>query len=151
MQRIASENLVIECPIDEVFHYISNMENFASWFPSVKSILSKDEAPLGEVGKIYLEQVSAPFKGDVTIPITVVTCRPNVMFQTHGDYPPLMPQMTISLKNTPSSATFIDWSMASRNDKLAFRMTMLPLARIVMKKRAKVGLANLKSLLERKA
>lgn len=150
MQPIAHEAIDIDRPIEEVFAFVSNMENFGRWFPGVLSIVSKDDAPHGAIGKVYLERVRLPFKGESLIPVEVVACEAGELFQTQGAFPPLMPQMTVRCSRTEGGGARVDWRMESRNDGLLFRMTLLPVIRGALRKRAAIGVRALKELLEQK-
>jgi carbon monoxide dehydrogenase subunit G len=151
MQPIATFELDVECSIETAFQFLSNMENFGTWFPEVISIVAKDKVPHRKVGKVYLEQVKVPLKGEVSIPIAVANCQPNTMFQTQGAYPPVLPQMTVKLHSKSDTVTHIHWTMVSRNNGLLFRFTLLPLVRAMMRKRARLAKENLNTHLQQLA
>ncbi|MGJ8529968.1 SRPBCC family protein [Maritalea sp.] len=151
MQSIASFDLEVERTPTEVFDFISNMENFGEWFPGVVSIVSKDQMAHQKVGKVYFESVQEPFKGKVTIPITVVACQPNEMFQTQGEYPPLWPQMTVELTKIDKGCTRISWAMESRNDNIFFRFTLLLIVKRIMRKRAQIAKIELQAIFDKSA
>lgn len=148
MRLIASMNLTVDRPIAEVFDYVSDMENFGDWFPGVISVASKDETAHRQVGKVYIEKVRKPLGGEVDIPLAVVSCKMNEEFQTEGKYPPIWPRMTVRFAKTPDDATRISWRMESRNDGLWFRLTLLPLVRRIMHRRAGIASRRLKAVLE---
>ena len=63
-------------------------------------------------------------------------------------YSLLMPRMEIRFSHIDAGRCTVDWRMYSRNDSLLARVTVVPLAGSVMRKRAAAGLARLKKLLE---
>jgi len=148
MPKLADMELVTACPEGAAFRYLCNMENFGAWFPGVLSITSPDATPHGQVGKTYHERVRMPFRGEVTIPLTVTTCEEGRLFRTQGALRPLLPEMTITLCPTDGARTRIAWRMDSRNESALFRVTLLPLARRVMARRAGVARERLRARLE---
>lgn len=147
MNLIATKTISINKNPHEVFDYISNMENFARWFPEVISIEASDELAHGSVGKRYQEIVKVPLKGNQKIELKVVKSNKPTQFCTEGKFLPLLPRMEIQLKGSEAN-TDITWSMFSRNNHFLFKILMLPLIKPVIQKRANMGLGTLKKLLE---
>lgn len=140
---VAEFSATVPKPIEEVFEFLSNMENFGLWFPAVVQIQAADDRPPATVGKHYLETVAVPLKGEQQIVITVVEAQNPTRFVTEGNFAPLLPRMTITLVSQAEQCTKVHWQMQSRNHSLAFRMLLLPLVRAVMSKRAAVGARGL--------
>ena len=66
-----TENRVsIACNVGSAFAYVTNMENFAQWFPNVRSVVSADTQPHATLGKQYVEVVSTP-RGEQKISLRV--------------------------------------------------------------------------------
>lgn len=149
MHLLAEENISINRNVSVVFDYVTNMERFGDWFPGVLAIESANNGSHGEVGKEYLETVSVPLRGKRKVRIVVRDLRQNAFFATEGKLPPLMPRMEVVFSRGNADACNVTWRMFSRNSGWLFRLTLLPLARRVMKKRAKAGMKKLKEKLER--
>ena len=145
---LVKKKIEIERPINEVYDFATNMENFGSWFPEVIKIESHNNLDHGVVGKKYLETVKDPFKGEIQIVLEVKKADSCSSFVTEGDYPPLLPKMTIQFLETSKGSTELSWAMESRSKSFLIRISMIQLAKIIMRKRAKKGVLNLKNLLE---
>ena len=150
MILLASESILISTVIDDTFNYVIDLEHFGDWFPGVESIASIDDKPCDFIGKTYKEQVKMPVAGTLDVLIKVVNISPNKYIITEGNLTPLLPRMTITVESK-QSGTHVAWQMESRNPSRFFQYTLLPFAKIVLTKRVKSGLIQLKSLLENKA
>lgn len=148
MTLLVKNKILIEQSIDKVYEYVTDMENFGDWFPGVIKITSQNKLKHGEVGKKYLETVKDPFRGKVEILIEVKKALTNSYFVTEGEYPPLLPKMSVQFSGKQNNSTEISWSMESRSNNMLIQILIIPLARIIMKKRAKSGIINLKRKLE---
>lgn len=148
MYLIAEDSVSIDRGNAEVFHYVSNLENFGNWFPGVISIASGNDLRHGEIGKQYMETVAIPFRGKRGITIAVVKSEMNRFIATEGLFPPVMPRMEIELKDADDGSCHVVWRMYSRNQGMLFRIMLLPLAKLVMQKRARLGVKRLKQILE---
>jgi len=150
MQQLVSESILINREAEEVFDYLSNMENFKSWFQGVVAIESQDETSHGQVGKVYLETVKVPLRGERKIQLLVVeSVRPH-KFVTEGMFPPLLPRMEVLIEAQGKSSA-VQWSMYSRSESWLFKLLVLPFAKSVISKRAKQSLGVLKSKLDHTA
>jgi carbon monoxide dehydrogenase subunit G len=146
---ILTENKIdINRSISEVFKFVVNMENYGKWFPKVIEIKSENNLEHGVVGKKYIEIVKDPFKGNVQIIIEVKKIEKDTLFITEGDYAPLLPKMSVHFTKTANGGTTLTWSMASRTENVFIRIFLIPIAKIVMRTRAKIGIINLKKILE---
>lgn len=148
MHLLAEEDAVINRPVTDVYNYATNMELFGTWFPGVKSIKSTNGHEHGQAGKEYLETVQVPFQGTKEILLTVIESEMNRFFATEGKFPPLYPRMEIIFSHAGFNACRITWRMYSRSTRLIVRLLLLPFARRLMSKRAKVGIMNLKKIIE---
>ena len=148
MPKIAERTIEIKNNIDSVFSYVVNMENFGKWFPKVIDIRAENNLAHGQIGKKYMELVKDPIKGNVQMTIEVKESKKNSLFVTHGSYAPLLPQMTVKFSESSPNTTLVHWRMASRNENIVFRLLALPLARIIIGPRTRIGLNNLKYNLE---
>lgn len=146
---ILTENKIeIDRQVNEVYDYVTNMENFGNWFPEVINIQSHNNLDHGVIGKKYLETVKDPLKGKVKIVIEVKQAKANSSFVTEGEYAPLLPKMIVKFAETKNGGTALAWAMESRSKNLFIRIFMIPFAKSVMKKRGKIGVLNLKKILE---
>lgn len=60
-----------------------------------------------------------------------------------------MPRMEVVIADSGENEISLQWSMYSRSDSMAVKILLLPLVKKTMQKRANVGSARLKRLLER--
>lgn len=148
MVLIAQTETKVNCSVNHAFSIVSNMERFGDWFPSVISINSLNDLAHGEVGKKYIETVSVPLQGKREIEIEVKESIENQSFVTEGRFPPLLPRMEVEISETAENQTNIKWCMFSRTNSQVVKMLLLPLAKSIMQKRANIGAAQLKALLE---
>lgn len=148
MKSIAKTETMIQSSAADAYSLLSNMERFGEWFPAVISITSLNDLPHGETGKKYLETVSIPLRGTRKVEITVKESVVNQRFVTEGRLPPLLPRMEISISEISESEISVRWEMFSRSNSKLVHAMLLPLARKTMQKRADIGAARLKALLE---
>lgn len=149
MHLLAEESVRIARPVSTVFDYVKDMERFGEWFPGVLSIVSSNARAHGETGKEYLETVYIPLRGKRKIKLVVREAQANRLFVTEGKLAPLMPRMEISFHSNGDDECRVTWRMFSRNESTLFRWTLLNLAKGVVRKRAAIGLGNLRQRLER--
>jgi carbon monoxide dehydrogenase subunit G len=148
MRLLAKSEAEIHSPVDEVFAYVSNLENFGAWFPGVVAIQSGNDIPHGQVGKEYLETLSLPLRGPRKVRVTVREVRPGRLFVTEGSLSPLLPRMEISFSESGSHRTHLRWRMDSRSANPVVQGLLVPLARRLMQKRADIAMRRLKQRLE---
>lgn len=147
MVLVAEQKFTIERPVDEVFSYITDMENFGQWFPGVISIRSSNDLPSGAIGKQYVESVKVPLRGHKDVTIKVVESTANHKFVTEGKLPPLMPRMEVIFKKAGDRRCEVQWRMFSCNKSHLFRLFGLPMVRSIMGQRARQGAAKIKDVL----
>lgn len=148
MHLLAQEHIHINRPATVVFDYVADMEHFGEWFPGVLAIVAAKGGPHGKVGKEYFETVVLPLRGLREIRLVVREAEAGRLFVTEGELQPLMPRMEVRFQERSGNVCELAWCMLSRNDSMLFRWTLLPLARWVVGKRARAGLARLKRHLE---
>ena len=150
MILLAEQDAQIDCPVAVAYRYVSNLERFGEWFPGVVAIQSANALEHAAVGKQYLETVRVPLRGSRQVQITVVEASPNQRLITEGALAPLWPRMDIRVDAVDDRRCTVAWRMFSRNRSALARLTIVPLARAVLRKRAEQGLQRLKSMLESK-
>lgn len=148
MYLLADAVVTIECSREKTFDYAANPENFLDWFPGVASIVASNELSAAEIGKKYLETVSVPLRGKRSAMIRVTDATAPQRLVTEGDLRPLLPRMEIQFVDAGQNTCEVRWRMLCRNSNGLAGCTVLPVAGWVMRRRAKIGLRNLKLLLE---
>lgn len=148
MYLLAEKTEDVACPVDVAYRLASNLERFGEWFPGVIAIESANQLEHATLGKEYLETVAIPLRGERKVGITVKEVEFNRLLVTESVLPPLMPRMEIRFELTGTASCRVTWRMFSRANSLLARATVIPLARSVMRKRAAVGMARLKRVLE---
>jgi hypothetical protein len=148
MYLLADAVVTVECSREKAFDYAANLENFANWFPGVVSIVASDDLSAAAIDKKYLETVSVPLRGKRSVMIRVTDATAPRRLVTEGDLRPLLPRMEMELVDAGQNACEVRWRMLSRNENGLAGCTVVPIAGWVMRRRAKIGLLNLKLLLE---
>lgn len=148
MHLLVEESIEIRCPVEQAYEYTCDLQNFAQWFPGVIQVVSQDTLDLAAPGKSYLETVALPLRGHSKVRIRVQEAQRSSIFITEGSLRPLLPRMEIRFDASGPGSTRVNWRMYSRNPSVLLRATLIPLARLVLKERARTGMANLKRRLE---
>jgi hypothetical protein len=148
MYLLADAVVTVECSRAKAFDYAANLENFVDWFPGVVSIVANDELSAAAIGKTYSEAVSVPLRGKQSVVIRVTDAAAPQRLVTEGDLRPLLPRMEMEFVGAGQNTCEVRWRMLSRNENRLAGCTVLPVAGWVMRRRAKIGLRNLKLLLE---
>ena len=138
MLQVASYVYHIQAPVHQVFAYLADLENFADWFPGVKSVNAVGEKAFLGIGKEYIEQVSVPLLGTKEVRIQVTQFKKNSLLVTEGDLQPLLPRMCIKVEQQQEQ-TRVEWSMYSRNGKRVFQLSFLPVIQKIMQSRAELA------------
>jgi polyketide cyclase/dehydrase/lipid transport protein len=148
MYLLADAVVTVECSRAKTFDYAANLENFGDWFPRVVSIVASDELSAAAVGKRYSETLSVPLRGKRSVMIRVTDAMAPQRLVTEGDLRPVLPRMEMEFVDVGQNTCEVRWRMLSRNENRLAGCTVLPVAGWVMRRRAKIGLLNLKLLLE---
>jgi len=148
MYLLAEQRATIDCTASSAYAYATDLEHFADWFPGVLAIHAADGQPAGSIGKTYLERVRIPLRGEREIRVTVVDAERDRRFATESPFRPLLPRMEMQFDADGEHRCQLRWRMFSRNRSAVARMTVLPLARAVLRRRAAQGIAALKQQLE---
>lgn len=147
MIELATASVTIAAPINIVFKYLSNMENYGQWFPGVISMNSGNNLAHGVVGKTYLETISMP-NGNSELEIIVDKCEANQLFQTKGNLPEVLPQMTLKFSATEEENCHVELHYHSRNFELTSKSQLIIALRNNLSTRASKGVVTLKNILE---
>lgn len=150
MHLLAESTTEIACPVSVAYQYATNLERFGEWFPGVVAIEAANALPHAEPGKEYLETVEVPFRGRRKIKLAVREAELDQWLVTEGAFAPLLPRMHMRFIALTATSCQVQWQMFSRNTSVLAKLTIIPLARGVMRQRAAAGLAELKKRLESK-
>ncbi len=132
-------------PVEAVFAFVSNHQNYALWFPGVIGIRSDDSLPHGTVGKTYRETIRLPPGREKCIAIPVVESVPPARFVTEGRFPPLHPRMEMTLERSADGGTSLRWCFMSRNRSRLGRMLIGLAIRPMLRKRSRIAARQLSS------
>jgi len=147
MIELAKTSGIINVPINDVFRYVSNMENYGHWFPGVVAIKSKNDLMHGTVGKTYAETLSLP-EGECELIIEVVQCENNRVFLTKGDLAGVLPQMTVTFASNEKNNCHITLQYHSRDSSLTSKSDIVISLKEDLKERAEKAITSLKEILE---
>ena len=145
---LIDETIIIDRPIEQVFAFVANHENYALWFPDVISITSKTSEPHGTVGKVYSEIIRLPTGQKRHISIPVVESNPPFKMATEGEFAPLHPRMEYQLAALGDTQTELRWLFTSRATSSLGRILVRLLAGKLMATHAKAARPRLKACLE---
>ena len=145
---LVDATLSINRPIETVFAFLSNHENYVRWFPGVVSIESANSHPHGAIGKTYHETLRLPTGRNRIITIEVVDSRPAELFVMEGRFPPLHPRTEIRLSSKSGGETVLNWRFFSRSQSAIGRSLIRALIKRTVARQSEAGLFRLKSVLE---
>lgn len=149
---LANQTITINRPMDEVFAFVSNHENYARWFPGVGAPRSADALPHGAVGKRYQEPVSVPGRGTREMVIEVVDASPPHGFATESAIGPFETRMDIAFEESGGESgaaeTLMRQTFSCRNRSPIRRFLFRAIAGSRIRRGSAQGLATLKRLLE---
>jgi len=149
MIELAKSSISISAPVDAVFKYVSNMENYKEWFPGVVDIRSANDMAHGLVGKQYVEMLSLP-SGDAELVIEVDQCDVNRLFLTKGNLPGVLPQMKVTFSVNEEDVCEVNLQYHSRNPELTAASDIGMALREDLSIRANKGVAKLKAIMEKR-
>jgi carbon monoxide dehydrogenase subunit G len=150
MIELTEASITITTPIDTVFKYVSNMENYKEWFPGVIDITSANDLSHGVVGKTYIETLSLP-NGDAELVIEVDQCEINHLFLTKGNLAGILPQMTVVFSIDEENHCEVRLKYHSRNPELTPTSHIIMALREDLTIRANKGVAKLKAIMEQES
>lgn len=146
MIELARVGTVIEAPVEQVYAYVTNMENYGAWFPGVVGIRSANNLPHCSVGKQYIETLQLP-EGEVELVIDVDQSIPQQLYITKGNLPSVLPQMTMQFSTLEDGSCRFDLSYHSRNETLTEDSDVICALRDDLSQRAQQALINLQQRL----
>lgn len=147
MIELTKTSAIISAPVCDVFSYVTNMENYGSWFPGVETIKSKNNFPHSTVGKTYLEKLLLP-NGEYELTIEVAECENDRLFLTKGNLEGILPQMTIQFHTHEVNKCRLNLQYHSRHKGLTEDSDIIISLRKDLAVRASAGITNLQKILE---
>lgn len=147
MIELAQRSIAINTSAERVFNFISNMENYNTWFPGVVNVRSFNDLAHGTKGKQYKEVLLMP-DGESELLISVVNSIENKFFQTHGDLPGLLPQMTIELTASSKKSCDMNLQYHCRNSALNKKDKLITTLQSDLGERSHTALTTLKKIME---
>ncbi len=145
---LIDQTLVVGQPVDKVFAFVANHENYALWFPDVVSVVSKTPEPHGTIGKVYRETLRLPTGRIREIEIPVVESDPPRQLATEAEFAPLQPRMEFQLTDLGQEGTEIRWLFSSRAGSFLARLMIRRLFAKSLAAKGEVAAGRLKALLE---
>lgn len=149
LPEVLRGSVEIDRPVPEVFAFVSDLTNYARWFPGIAYMRPIDGTPIG-VGKSYDEVALVP-PGDKQerIQVEIVAYEPGKHFAIHASLDPPLPRFDYLFTPLADGGTRFEWVCRTRG-----RGMIMPVARMVMRRvlrpRLAGALANLKRILEAK-
>jgi len=150
MIELAQGMTIINAKVETVFKYVSNMENYKTWFPGVVEVRSFNELAHGTQGKQYQETLNLNGEQGQLI-IEVNQCKPNELFLTQGNLPGILPQMTIRFLTTQENTCEMNLQYHGRASELAQNKNLQEMLQQDLHSRTQQGLTRLKQLMENQA
>jgi len=142
MILLAQTTVMLAMPVHQLFNYVTNMENYADWFPGVHHIGSKNNLAHGSIGKTYQETLSLP-TGEAQLTIEVIQSEANSLFLTQGDLADVLPQMTMKFSVTGDNQCQMQLSFHSRNQDLTQESELILALQQNLSERVVEGMQNL--------
>jgi uncharacterized protein YndB with AHSA1/START domain len=137
------ESVVVARSVAEVFSYVADLRNEPSWHVDVASVPS-DTDPVPIVGKSYPVKFK-PFMGKTDGVFTAIEVEPGTRVVYRGDFAGLQPQITYTVAQEGDAARF---TRAVEMRPSGLRVLMTPMMAIMVPRRNKVFVQNLKHALE---
>jgi hypothetical protein len=137
------ESVVVARSADEVFSYVADLRNEPSWHVDVASVPS-DTDPVPIVGKSYPLKFK-PFMGKTDGLLTAVEVEPGARVVYRADFAGLQPQVSYTVAQEGDGARF---TRAVEMRPSGLRVLMTPMMAIMVPRRNKVFVQNLKHALE---
>ena len=148
MILLASSSITINKPVDVVFNYLINMENYHEWYPGVIKVDSQDELNCETVGKIYKEHLSIA-GNDAAMFIEVAQCDKNRLFLMQGQLAEILTQMTVEFTEVAEAYCEVHLKYHCRNAELDSTSEIIISLRDELGVRTHDAAKNLKGCLEK--
>ena len=139
----SAESVVVDRHPDEVFRYVADLRNEPNWHVDVASVPS-DTDPVPIVGKGYPLKFK-PFMGKTDGIFTVIDVEPGARVVYQADFAGLQPRITYTVEREGDGTRF---TRAVEMQPSGLKVLMTPMMAIMVPRRNKIFVQNLKQALE---
>jgi uncharacterized protein YndB with AHSA1/START domain len=139
----SAESVVIARPADEVFRYVADLRNEPNWHVDIASVPA-DTDPVPIVGKSYPLKFK-PFMGKTDGVFTAVVVEPGARVTYEADFAGLQPRITYTVEREGDGTRF---TRAVEMQPRGVKVLMTPMMAIMVPRRNKIFVQNLKQALE---
>jgi uncharacterized protein YndB with AHSA1/START domain len=140
---MSAESVVVVCPAADVFRYVADLHNEPSWHVDIASVPREtDRVPI--VGKTYPLKFK-PFLGKTDGTFTALEVEPDARIVYRADFAGLQPRITYTVEAAGDGARF---TRTVEMHPGGLKMLMTPMMALMVPRRNKVFVENLKRALE---
>lgn len=140
-------NVWIDRAPEAVYRFVADFENYPEWFPGILQMKSQDDRPPGTVGKRYSEIAQVPPGREEQIDVELISATPNEELASQASLAPLRPRFRYRFVSQDGGCRFV-WSVHTQESGLAAALARA-VTRLVLRRRSRAAMANLKRILER--
>ncbi|XP_067952204.1 uncharacterized protein [Watersipora subatra] len=141
---LSSTEVIMITKCSHVFYYISDLSNYAKWFPGIENVTALVPGPV-ENGKQYEETVSFPVYGDFVRLTYVTSYAPPKEFQFMYEDTSMV-AVTMKLSQESPDRCLLRYNAGTRRTSLLFHVSMgLPL-RLMYSLRGRHGMFAIRSM-----
>jgi uncharacterized protein YndB with AHSA1/START domain len=139
----SAESVVVDRTPDDVYRYVADLRNEPNWHVDIASVPPETD-PLPVVGKTSALKFK-PFMGKTDGTFTVVEVDPGTRVVYHAEFAGLRPRITYTVEPVGEGARF---TRSVEMQPTGLRVLMAPLMALMVPRRNKVFVQNLKRALE---
>lgn len=139
----SAESVVIARTTEEVFRYVCDLRNEPAWHVDIASVPPETD-PVPVVGKTY-SLTFKPFMGRTDGTFTALEVKPGTRVVHQADFAGLRPKITYTVEQVAEGARF---TRAVDMHPTGLKVLMTPMMAIMVPRRNKVFVQNLKRVLE---
>jgi len=139
----STESVTVARPPGDVFRYVADLRNEPSWHVDIASVPQETD-PVPVVGKTYVLKFK-PFMGKTEGTFTALEVVPDTRVVYRADFAGLQPQITYTVEPADAGTRF---TRAVEMKPGGVKMLMTPMMALMVPRRNKVFVQNLKRALE---
>jgi len=139
----SAESVVIARTAEEVFRYVADLRNEPNWHVDIASVPPETD-PVPMVDKTYALKFK-PFMGKTDGTFTALEVEPGARVVYRADFAGLQPRITYTVEPAGEGTRF---TRAVEMRPRGFRVLMTPMMALMIPRRNKVFVRNLKRVLE---
>jgi uncharacterized protein YndB with AHSA1/START domain len=139
----SAESVVVAGTPEEVFRYVADLRNEPNWHVDIASVPPGTD-PVPVVGKTYALKFK-PFMGKTDGTFTALEVEPGARVVYRGDFAGLQPQITYTVEPAGDGTRF---TRAVEMRPSGLRVVMTPMMAVVVPRRNRIFVENLKRALE---